>query len=314
MYKSVLMNEKSIPYQKITALEGLASLSKRNEEYNLAINYLQKALSLAENYKITPKVTRLNTKLAEVLQLHGNIDKSDLYLKKSMASAKRESKKRAISQTNKVADFYGRNNQVEQEIALRKETLKTLEKENIKEIKLADDEVLSKPKVKYDIGNALVKQKKYKEAITYFEESANEAKTVKDIETEKDAVRGLSEVFATIGDDKNAVINYNRLSKLVDFSFQKKEKEIKQAVARSKDIANKQNRILSLEKDKALNASKYQLTIANNKRQQLIIYSLIGGLLLLLLSLFYMLRSNKQRKLANNLLNCRFKELRNKTC
>ena len=302
LYALVLFSEKSIPYQKITALEGLASLTKQEKKYEESSNYLNQALALAKQHNISPKITLLNTKLAEVLKLRGDDDKSKFYLQNSIVSAKRESKNKAITQTNKVADFYGRNNQVEEEIALRKKTLETLEEENIDKIELSDDEILSKSKVKYDIGNALVKQKKYKEAIPYFKESANEAKTTEDIETEKDAVKGLSEVYATIGDDKNAVKNYNRLSKLVDFSFQIKEKEIAQAVARSKDIANKQNRILSLEKDKALNASKYQLTVANNKRQQLIIYSLTGGLLLLLLSLFFMFRSNKQRKLANNLL------------
>jgi tetratricopeptide (TPR) repeat protein len=302
LYALVLFNEKSIPYQNVIALEGLASLAKREKIYKESINYLTQALALAKTHKITPKITSLNTKLAEVLRLRGDVGASKIYLQNSIVSANKEGRSKAISQTNKVADFYGRNNQVEEEIALRKKTLETLEKENIDEIEISDDEILSKPKVKFDIGNALVKQKKYKEAIPYFEESANEARTTKDIETEKDAVKGLSELYATIGDDKNAVKNYNRLSKLVDFSFQEKEREIAQAVARSKDIAKKQNRILSLEKDKALNASKYQLTIANNKRQQLIIYSLIGGLLLMLLSLFYMFRSNKQRKLANNLL------------
>ena len=302
LFKSVLNNNKSIPYQKINALEGLASLSKRIKNYNQSALYLHQALSLAENNKITPKITSLNAKLADVVISKGDVDKSNYYLNNSIASAKKESKKKSISQTNKAADFYSRNNQIEEEITLRKQTLDELEAEDIEAVEVSDDEIISKPKVKYEIGNALVKQNKYKEAITYFEESASEANSVKDIETEKSAVRGLSEAYANLGDDKNAIVNYNRLSKLVDFSFKIKEKEIAQAIARSKDIANKQNRILSLEKDKELNTSKFELTSANNKRQQLIIYSLIGGLLLMLLSLFYMLRSNKQRKLANNLL------------
>jgi len=302
LFMSILTDKKVTPFQKINALEGLASLSKRENKKKEAISYLQQALKLAEKHNITPKTTKLNTKLAEVLSLQGDLNKSNIYINNSIASAKKESKKKAISQTNKAADFYGRNNQIEQEITLRKRTLEKLEDENISVIEVSEDVVLSKPKVKYDIGKALVKQKKYKEAISYFEESATEANTTKDIETEKDAVRGLSEVYVAIGDDKSAISNYNRLSKLVDFSFKNKEKEIADAIARSKDIANKQNRILSLEKDKELNISKYKLTVANNKRQQLVIYSLIGGLLLMLLSLFYMFRSNKQRKLANNLL------------
>ncbi len=302
LFTQVAYQEKATPFQKIKALEGLASLSKRIKNYPKASNQLKLALSIAINHKITPKITSLNTKLASVNLLKGDVSQSDEYIKESFVSAKRESKNKAIVQTNKVADFYSKNNQVDKEIELRKRTLKELDIESIDKIDLNEKEVLSKPKVKYDLGKALVKKKAYNEAITYFEESASEAKETKDIETEKEAVKGLSETYATIGNDKKAIENYNRLSKLVDFSFKTKEKEIAQAIARSKDIANKQNRILSLEKDKALHQSNYELSLANNKRQKLIIYSLIGGLLLLLLSLFYMFKSNKQRKLANNLL------------
>ena len=59
---------------------------------------------------------------------------------------------------------------------------------------------------------------------------------------------------------------------------------------------------LSLESDRELSQSKYQLTNARNKNQKIIIYSLIGGLLLLLLVAYLMYKSIKQQKLANNLL------------
>jgi LytS/YehU family sensor histidine kinase len=102
---------------------------------------------------------------------------------------------------------------------------------------------------------------------------------------------------------------YQEYSQLVDVIYKKKEKEIDDAILLGKELTSKQNRINSLEKDRELSNSRYkffssqeQLTEETYRRQRLIIYSLIGGLLLLLFSLFWMYKSNKQRRLANNLL------------
>jgi len=309
LFSKVLDNRNAIAFQKVKAYDGIATIYKFEKNYIFAIRYYEKGLQLAKQHGITPKITDLNSKLAEVLSLQGEHDKSQSYILNSISSAKKESKNRAIVQSNKAADFYGRNNNVNEEIKLRKETLKELEDSEINIIEVSDDEIISKQKVKYDIANALEKQRNYPEAILYFKESAADAETLADIETEKKAIQGLSEVYAKIGDDNNALIHYKKYTKLVDLIYQQKESEIAKAVAFGKDLIEKQSRILSLEKDRELHESKLNLfkseqnlIVENNKRQKLIIYSLISGLLLLLVSLFYMLRSNKQRKLANNLL------------
>ena len=82
----------------------------------------------------------------------------------------------------------------------------------------------------------------------------------------------------------------------------KKEQEISQVARFSRNLAEQQNRITTLESDRALSKSKYELTQERNKRQQLIIYSLLGGLLLLLITGFLMYKYIKQQRLANNLL------------
>ncbi len=309
LYTKIVTNNNAVPFQKIMAYDGIANIYKAQKKYNKSIFNYEKGLLIAKNNSIIPKITDLSAKIAEVLNLQGNRDKSQTYILNSIKSAKNESKNRAIVQSNKAADFYGRNNNIKEEIKLRKETLKDLEDNEINEIESTDDVIITKQKVKYDIANALEKQQNYPEAIQYFKASAVEAENRSDIETEKKAIQGLSEVYAKIGDDNNALIHYKKYTKLVDLIYQQKESEIAKAVAFGKDLIAKQSRISSLEKDRELTKSKLNLfkteqTLVeeNNRRQKLIIYSLIGGLLLLLLSLFYMFRSNKQRKLSNNLL------------
>src|SRR5690606_40791591 len=77
----------------------------------------------------------------------------------------------------------------------------------------------------------------------------------------------------------------------------------------NRDIANTQNRISSLEQERQLAQSKYSLAVTEqqlyevtSKRQQWIIYSLVFGIFLMALTAFLYYRSNKQQKLANNLL------------
>ena len=118
----------------------------------------------------------------------------------------------------------------------------------------------------------------------------------------KDAKRKLSEVYSSSGEYDKALETYKEYTDLVEALYIKKEQEIIQAARFSKEIAEKQNRITSLESERQLSESKYQLTSERNKRQQLIIYSLIGGLILLMVTAYFMYKYIKQQRLANNLL------------
>ena len=96
---------------------------------------------------------------------------------------------------------------------------------------------------------------------------------------------------------------------MVDTVYSRKEQEISRAARLNSDIASKQNRIFSLEQERELSQSKYSLALTeqqlfeeNNKRQKWIIYSLLLGIFLFALATFFYYRSNKQQKLANNLL------------
>ncbi len=89
---------------------------------------------------------------------------------------------------------------------------------------------------------------------------------------------------------------------MVDELYAKKIQELSQVARFSRNLAEQQNRITTLESDRALSKSKYELTQERNKRQQLIIYSLLGGLVLFLITGFLMYKYIKQQRLANNLL------------
>ncbi len=308
-YKESL-NKRLSTYNKLKAYEGLGDVYVKTKQYQKAEFNYNKALQLAKSNLITPKITDLNSKLAEVYAAKGNTKKADGYYKNSLKLASEENKKRSLKEQQKVADFYNKSQRYDEEIQLRKESL-----ENADDIIVEADEKeslvdsITSQKINYKIGNAYIQKEAYKESIPFLKKSIEVASEKEDLIIQKDATRKLSEVLATVGEYSEALDSYREYVKLVDTLYSKKEQEIQQIKRFNKRISESQSRIASLEKDKQLSDSKIdlaykdqQLVQESNKRQQLIIYSLIVGIILMILLAYFMFRTNKQQKLANNLL------------
>lgn len=288
-------------WQLITLYEGLGDTYLSIKNYGSAITNYKNGLDVAQKHLIKPKVTDLNSKIAQAYEARGELKTAESYFENSLNLASQENEKRALKEKVKVADFQHKNNAFTDEIELRKEAIK-----DIKDIELDSvfdiESALTVQKQNYKIGNAYYLKKDYDNAITYLEKSIEEASDKKDLVVEKDAKRKLSEVYSSAGDYNKALETYKEYTELVEALYVKKEQEIIRAARFSREIANKQNRIASLETDRELSESKYQLTTERNKRQLLVIYSLIGGVLLLLVTAYFMYKYIKQQRLANNLL------------
>jgi len=287
--------------QLITLYEGLGDIYLITKEFDKALNSYKIGLQVAQASNLTPKVTDLNSKIAQTYDASGDKEVAQDYFENSLSLAARENNKRSVEEKVKVADFQNKNRAYDDEIELRKEALEDLE--FIKNDSILDNESpLTPQKQNYKIGNAYYLQRDLENAIPYLQKSIEEADKKEDLIVQKDATRKLSEVYRDAGEFNKALETYQDYENLVDRLYSKKEQEISQAARFSRDIAEKQNRITSLETDRELSESKYQLTTERNKRQQLIIYSLVGGLLLLLVAAYFMFKNIKQQKLNNNLL------------
>ncbi len=308
-----LLKEKITIKQKIAIYEGLGdNASQRLDKLDIAIENYQKGLEIANQNKISSKITELNSKIGETYSQKGESEQAEVFFNNTLELSEEEDAESRARSTNSIADYYRDNQNYDKEIELRKETLKELQSTSQSKIdvdKNKNDEIITTQKINLEIGEAYVNKGELKEAIPYLEESIEEANLVDDLETQKDALQRLSELYRSAGKSDKALEKYQEYAQLVDVIYKQKEKEIDEAIELGKELTNKQNRINSLEKDRELSESRYkffstqeQLTEETYRRQRLIIYSLIGGLLLLLLSVFWMYKSNKQRRLANNLL------------
>ena len=297
-------------YEKLKAYEGLGDVYVKTKQYAKAESSYNTALVVAKKNLVTPKITDLNSKLAEVFAAKGNTQKADGYYQNSLKLASEENRKRSLKEQQKVADFYNKSQRYDEEIQLRKESLEEADDVAIEtENKESLVDSITSQKINYKIGNAYIQKEAYNESIPFLKQSIKEADEKEDLIIQKDATRKLSEVYATVGDYTKALSSYEEYVKLVDTLYSKKEQEIQQIKRFNKRISESQSRIASLEKDKQLSDSKIdlaykdqQLIEESHKRQQLVIYSLVVGIILISLLAYFMFRTTRQQKLANNLL------------
>jgi tetratricopeptide (TPR) repeat protein len=302
-----------VPYQRVSVYEGLGDASKGLGRTDEALAYYKEGLLIAEKNQIGPKLPDLNSRIAATYAAANRLQEAKAYYDSSLEQAEKQAPARAVREKEKVADFLSRNNQYADEITLRKKSLSTLRE--IPEAAASGEGTEEEPGevspqgIAYKIANAYIAQNKYDEAIAYLQESIISADSGNDLAIQKDATRTLSEVYREKGEFNKALETYQQYVTLVDTLYRQKEQELKQAARLNREIAEKQSRITGLEQDRALTQSRYDLALTEqrliqeqSKRQQWIIYSLLFGMFLLGLTTYFFYRSNRQQKLANNLL------------
>lgn len=312
IYSTILRKKGVSAFEKTQIYEGLGDAFKGLNNSTKAIENYKKGLSIAKTNANASKVTDFNSKIGDALVADDNIEKAEVYYENSLALSKQQTPQRAVQEKEKVADFYNQQNQFDKEVVLRKKSL-----EDLKELKqpvarvaknsniAVTSDSISSQRIKYKIANAYLSQQRYDEAIPFLEESIKEANADEDLIVEKDATRKLSEVFEYKGDFSKAYETYQKYVALVDTLYIRKEQEISRAARFNREITTKQNRISGLEKERELYQSKFDLALTSEQlveRQKWLIYSLVFGMLLLGLTTYFFYRSNKQQKLANNLL------------
>lgn len=288
-------------WQKTQYYESLGNLNFDMKNYEEAINNYKDGLEVAKKHLITPKITDFNSKIAETYSANNKKVEAKNYFSNSLNLAEEENLERGLEEKVKVADFENKNQSYDDEIELRKEAINTIQ--GIETDSLIENEsALTPQKQNYKIGNAYFMQKDYDSAITYLNKSIELAEKREDLVVKKDATRKLSDVLESAGEYDKAREAFNDYKDVVDELYIKKEQEISQVTIFTRRLTENQNRITSLETDRQLSLSEYELSSERNKNQQIIIYSLMGGLLLLLITGYFMYKSMKQQKLSNNLL------------
>lgn len=304
---------KMVPFQKVELYEHLGDAYLGMGNIDKAVAFYSEGLTIAEKNQIAPKVTDLNSKIADAYVKGNRNIEAEGYYSNSLQLAKSQAPQRSIQEKEKVADFYNKKSRFDEEIQLRKQSLNELgelpanTKVSVDKPKSLDS--ITSQRINYKIANAYMAQDNYDEAIPYLQKSIVEADSEDDLVIQKDATRKLSEAYEYKGEFNKALETYQDYVAVVDTLYLRKEQEISRAARLNREISAKQSRIDGLEQERQLSQSKYDLAITDqqlqeesNKRKNWVIYSLLFGLLLMGLAAFFFYRSNQQQKLANNLL------------
>ncbi|NQZ43768.1 MAG: histidine kinase [Flavobacteriaceae bacterium] len=312
-YARLTQLKKMTPAQRVRLYEGQGNAALGKGETERALRFYREALTIAEKNQFTSEIIDLNSKIGDTYATENRNIEAEGYYDNSLELSKQQNPERAIQESDKVADFYRRSNRYQDEIQLRKKNLRDLEKLPNKSFVASNGisslDSITSQKINYEIANAYIAQDQLSEAIPYLEKSIVQANNGNDLVIQKDATRKLSEVYEYQGDFNRAFSTYQAYVKLVDSLYALKEQEISRIARLNRDILEKQNRIASLEQDRELSQSKYDLAVTEQelfeettRRQQWVIYSLLLGIALLAMAVYFFYRSGQQQKLANNLL------------
>lgn len=303
---------KMLPFQRVELYETLGDAYVGSGDVDKAVAFYSEGLKIADKNQIAPKTIDLNSKIATAYAKGNRLQEANAYFNNSLELSSGQAPQRAVQEKEKVADFYNQKSQFGREIQLRKKSLEDLRKipkNGAADGSSMESDSISAQRINYKIANAYIAQDKYDEAIPYLEESIKDADVDDDLLVRKDATRKLSEVYRYKGDYTKALETYQDYVAVVDTLYVRKEQEIARAARFNRELAAKQSRISGLEQERELTQSKYSLALTEQqlvaesvKRQNWIIYSLIFGMLLMGLAAYFFYRSNKQQKLANNLL------------
>ena len=146
-------------------------------------------------------------------------------------------------------------------------------------------------------------------SIFYFKKSIAQSVKINNKAVQAKGEQGLSEIYEEEGDYELALFHNNRYLQLLDAISQEREKEIVAQQKMKNSLNNVQQRIQLLEKNKEINEKNIELLrqqeASSQQSYQFQLYMTIALAVLavsLIVAYYYMYKSNKQRKIANQLL------------
>ncbi len=157
-----------------------------------------------------------------------------------------------------------------------------------------------------DIAELNIKDNNPGEAIPFLKQNITLSDELGTLEAKEEALELITTAYQQIGDYEQALLSYQRLVGVRDSVQEEKNKQVLLANNLSSQLDEKDKRIELLQNNMQLNETNMQLLQKQRdeevKRQQTIIYSLIGGMVLLALAAFIVIRINRDKRKANMLL------------
>lgn len=302
-YNKYLDLSKKLGYRddELIANKGIASSSAQMQDYDESIKSYKKVKSNEAKRKNSKGVIDANNRIGEILVEQNKEEEAIEYFQQSQDIAlEMENDEDVAESYSNMANAYRATKEYDKELDVRQKSISINEASNNHEALVTDN---------LEIGEMYLEKNQPDEAIPYIKKSLEYTEKSDDIETKSKVQQSLSKAFAESGDYDKALESYEKYVALKDSLLAIKEKEILARMEINALVSEKQQRIDLLEKNKALRDNeivilKQEQIIKQEsmKKQRILIYSLIGFVLILIISALLILKSYRQKRIANQML------------
>lgn len=277
--------------QKVKLLESYGDVYVVLQKNDSALLYFRKAETLSEKLNMNNENLAVKLKIAKILALEDSDKQYDVLNKLNIQSKASNNQQMVIESESELADYYQKNEQVDQEIVSRNTIITELKSKEL-ELKSQDYNVDSRLiQEQISLGKIYFQRGNYNEAIEIFE--AIFEKTYED-STEvlgflKEAAKLRSEAYQKTGQEQKALRSYEEYSLILNKLYQQAELNNDSSALLSNQLRDHQWRIDFLEKDKTIYDSEMQVIAQEREiQEQKLKYQywsiiLLGAVILLLI-------------------------------
>ena len=278
--------------------EAIGRVYFNQENYAEAEVWYQKAQGFYIANGFNAPLIDVNDALGDI-QLAQNMDTAaeNYYVQSQNLAEEIGDRGRAGKSISKLGDVYGNRKEPDRQIEYEQQAL-TYNTEWGNEA-AANTNYLN-------IGKIYLENDNTTEAIPWLHNSINMSEELGLLETKEEALKILGDAYQKVGDFDKAQESYDQLAVLRDSARKRELNENLVAAELTADLARSEERIALLEQQRIQQVQLFEKETeareANLQRQQIISYSLAGGLVVLSFSAFFVYRSSRQKRRANQLL------------
>lgn len=157
----------------------------------------------------------------------------------------------------------------------------------------------------FEIGNALIEKGQGGEALEYLDNTVTLADVNGFLEEKGKAVEAISRAYQVLGNPEEALKRYQEFVTLSEEIHGRKETELLARTERIQELETVQRQVTLLEKDRDLSERTIEALKEDEARQRSISLALAVGLIILLGGTVLLLRTSRQKRVANQLLTLR---------
>lgn len=204
---------------------------------------------------------------------------------------------RANSYFSNTDNYYGNRGNTEQQIQVQQQAIEFNTSKGNKKA-LTDNY--------NDIAALNLKAENPEEAIEYLKQNIVLSDELGTLNAKEEALGLITSAYEQIGDYESALESYQKLVRIQDSINKEKNNQTYISNSLSSELDEKNKRIELLQMNVQLSKDNMLLLEQQKgdelKNQRVIIYSLVGGILILLFAALLIIRSNREKRKANSML------------